>query len=230
MTVNHVTDQLTQLVHRRVFNCYLVREDDGLTLIDTGPAAALRGVWQEIDRTDLALRRVVITHAHGDHIGGLDPLTIEHAGQLEVIVGQREASLLAGDFGLHDGEPAPRPKPRNYAQPQTRPTRSVRDGERVGSLKVIHTPGHTPGHIALLDTRDGTLIAGDALTTLGRTAVSGDLVWRWPFPAIATWNKPLARQSAQRLRDNQPSRLATGHGPVIDDATTALAQAIDRRS
>jgi hypothetical protein len=60
--------------------------------------------------------------------------------------------------------------------------------------------------------------------------VSGDLVWRWPFPAIATWNKPLARQSAQRLRDNQPSRLATGHGPVIDDATTVLAQAIDRRS
>jgi glyoxylase-like metal-dependent hydrolase (beta-lactamase superfamily II) len=99
----------------------------------------------------------VITHAHGDHVGGLDQLTVEHGGQLvEVVAGQREASLLVGDFGLHDGEPAPRPKPRNYAQPQTRPTRGVQDGEHVGSLKVIPTPGHTPGHIALLDTRDGT--------------------------------------------------------------------------
>jgi glyoxylase-like metal-dependent hydrolase (beta-lactamase superfamily II) len=230
MTANRITDQLTQLVHRRVFNCYLVREDDGLTLIDTGPAGALRGVCQQINRTDLALRRIVITHAHGDHLGGLDQLTVEHGGQLELIVGQREAALFAGDFTLHDGEPAPKPKSRNYAQPQTRPTRTVQDGEHVGSLKVIHTPGHTPGHIALLDTRDGTLIAGDALTTLGRTAVSGDLVWRWPFPAMATWNKPLARDSAKRLLDNQPTRLATGHGPVIDDATPALAGAIAHRS
>jgi glyoxylase-like metal-dependent hydrolase (beta-lactamase superfamily II) len=230
MTVNRITDQLTQLVHRRVFNCYLVREDDGLTLIDTGPAGALRGLCQQIDRADLALRRVVITHAHGDHLGGLDQLTAEHGGQLEVVVGQREAALLTGDFALRDGEPEPRPRPRNYGQPQTRPTRTVQHGEHVGSLKVIHTPGHTPGHIALLDARDGTLIAGDALTTLGRTAVSGDLVWCWPFPAIATWNKPLARQSAQRLLDHEPIRLATGHGPVIENATTALAQAIDHRS
>jgi glyoxylase-like metal-dependent hydrolase (beta-lactamase superfamily II) len=230
VTPNRITDQLTQLVHRRVFNCYLVREDDGLTLIDTGPAGALRDVCQQIDRSDLALRRIVITHAHADHVGGLDQLIGEHGGQLDVIVGQREAALLAGDFALRDGEPAPKPKTRNYAQPATRPTRTVQHGEHVGSLKVIDTPGHTPGHIALLDMRDGTLIAGDALTTLGRTAVSGDLVWRWPFPAIATWNKSLARQSAQRLLDHEPIRLATGHGPVIDNATTALAQAIDHRS
>jgi glyoxylase-like metal-dependent hydrolase (beta-lactamase superfamily II) len=82
----------------------------------------------------------------------------------------------------------------------------------------------------VIDTRDHTLIAGDALTTLGRVAVSGDLVWRWPFPALSTWNKPLALQSAQRLLDEQPARLATGHGPIVQDGATALGQAIARAS
>jgi glyoxylase-like metal-dependent hydrolase (beta-lactamase superfamily II) len=50
--------------------------------------------------------------------------------------------------------------------------------QRQCPLRVIATPGHTPGHISLIDVRDGTLLAGDAVSTIGRTAVSGDLVWR----------------------------------------------------
>jgi glyoxylase-like metal-dependent hydrolase (beta-lactamase superfamily II) len=105
-------------------------------------------------------------------------------------------------------------------------TRLVDDRDHIGSLVVLDTPGHTPGHISLLDPRSGTLIAGDAVLTQGRVAVAGDLVLRWPFPALSTWNKPLAADSAQRLLAQRPSRLATGHGPVIDDATPALTRAL----
>jgi hypothetical protein len=70
--------------------------------------------------------------------------------------------------------------------------------------------------------------ATDALTTLGRIAVSGNLDWRWPFPALSTWNKPLALQSAKRLLAEHPPLLASGHGPIIRDACTHLASAITR--
>jgi glyoxylase-like metal-dependent hydrolase (beta-lactamase superfamily II) len=222
--------RLIQIVHRRVFNCYLILENDGLTLIDTGPAGALPTIRAELRRLGKPLRRVLLTHAHGDHLGGLDQLADELGAGLELIVGRREAALLAGDFSLRADEPAPGPKQRNYARPRTQPTRLVDHHDRIGSLKVIATPGHTPGHISAIDTRDGTLIAGDAVTTLGRTAVSGDLVWRWPFPALSTWNRQPALQSAQRLLGEEPTRLATGHGPIVHDGATELRQAVARAS
>jgi len=228
MTASRSASNVVQITYRRLFNCYLVVEDDGLTLIDTGPAGALPAIRAELTRLRKPLRRVLLTHAHGDHLGGLDRLVDELGGELEVIVARRAAPLLAADFALCDGEPAPEPKQRNYGHPRTKPTRLVDDQDMAGSLKVIATPGHTPGHISVIDTRDRTLIAGYAITTLGRVAVSGDLVWRWPFPALSTWNQQLALQSARRLLDEEPVRLATGHGPIVHDATSALALAVAR--
>jgi glyoxylase-like metal-dependent hydrolase (beta-lactamase superfamily II) len=223
-------EHLVQIVHRRVFNCYLVLEDDGLTLIDTGPLGALPAIHAEVQRLAKPLRRVLLTHAHADHVGGLDQIAADLGAELEVIVGRREAALLAGDFSLLESEPTPAPRRRNYGHPRTQPTRLVDDSDLVGSLRVIATPGHTPGHLSLIDTRDGTLIAGDAVTTIGRTAVSGDLVWRWPFPALSTWSKPLALRSARRLLAEQPAVLATGHGAVVAAGTTSLTQAVARAS
>jgi glyoxylase-like metal-dependent hydrolase (beta-lactamase superfamily II) len=223
-----VARHLTPVVHRRVFNCYLVLEDDSLTLVDTGPRGATPAVLAAVRRLDLPLRRVLLTHAHGDHVGGLDLLAQTTGEDLEVIIGRREAALLDGDFSLLDGEPEPGPKRRSYGRSATAPTRLVDDGDQVGSLRIIATPGHTPGHLSALDTRDLTLIAGDAVTTLGRTAVSGDLVWRWPFPALSTWNKALAIDSARRLLEERPARLASGHGPIVHNALSALTDAISR--
>ena len=212
-----------QVTHRGLFNAYVVREEDGVTLVDTGPRGGLAGVRAAIARTGLPLRRIVLTHAHGDHVAGVDVLLEDG---VTLIAGRREARLMAGDLTPASGEARPA-KARSVAAPSATPTRLVADGDRVGSLQVVDTPGHTPGHIALLDTRDGTLIAGDALTTLGRVAVSGDLVWRWPFPALLTWDKAVARSSALRLAELLPARLATGHGPVVDDAEAVIRRALD---
>lgn len=216
---------VTQITYRRVFNAYLVAEDDGLTLIDTGPASARGAVRAAVTAQGGRLRRIVLTHAHADHVAGIDGLVIEHP-DVEIIVGWREAALLAGNLSLRAGEPGPPPKRRSFKTPASKPSGFVTDGDRIGSLSVIDTPGHTPGHLSLLDERDGTLIAGDAVTTIGRTAVSGDLVWRWPFPAFSTWNTDVALASARRLLDAAPRRLATGHGPVVEHATRALGTAI----
>ena len=220
-------DPLVVVTHRRVFNCFLVIEDDGLTLVDTGPAGAAGAIIQQTQTLGLPIRRIVITHGHHDHLGGLDLLVRELAStRPEVFVGEREAPLIRGDFARAPGEPDLPAKARSYRIPQTSPTHTVRAGQMIGSLKVLETPGHTPGHISLLDTRERTLIAGDAIGTIGRTSVSGDLVWRWPFPAFTTWSREIALGSARMLLEERPTRLACGHGPLLTDASERLTAAI----
>ena len=205
-------------------NCYLVVEDDGLTLVDTmlpGSAkrilAAARGIGQPIVR-------IVLTHAHGDHVGSLDALAGE-VSEAEVSIGARDARLLTGDKTLDPGEPDDKLR-GSYPGTATRPGRTLEAGERVGSLEVVPAPGHTPGQVALLDTRDRTLLCADAFSTLGGVATSAKPNPRFPLPALATWHRPTALESARALRALDPSRLAPGHGKVVEQPSAAMDAAI----
>ena len=87
-------------------------------------------------------------------------------------------------------------------------------------------PGHTPGHIALLDERDATLIAGDAFSTLGGVSTTGRINRRFPLPGMATWDRPTANRTAAMLRTLDPAALAVGHGPVVADPAAAIDRAL----
>ncbi|HEY8679906.1 MAG TPA: MBL fold metallo-hydrolase [Candidatus Dormibacteraeota bacterium] len=205
-------------------NCYLVREEDGLTLVDStmsSPAADVARVAAELG---LQLRRVALTHAHGDHVGGVAGVRDGYPGVI-VSIGERDARLLAGDTSLQPGEPQV-PAKGWFVKVPWEPDQQLKPGDRVGSLEVVASPGHTPGHIAFLDVRDRTMIAGDAFQTRGGIAVSGVVRPLFPFPALATWHKPSARSSAHALRKLQPSRLAVGHGDVLEEPLPAMDRAI----
>jgi glyoxylase-like metal-dependent hydrolase (beta-lactamase superfamily II) len=227
MRITHHGTSLIQLTrYPRVFpvNCYLIREDDGLTLIDTGLSGSAAAILDAARALGMPIQRIVLTHAHGDHLGSLDALH-QLLPEAEVLVSARDARFLAGDMRLDPDEP--QTKLRGWYQTiTTRPTRLLSDGDRVGALQVVSTPGHTPGHIALFDPRDGSLIAGDAFQTRAGVAVSGTVRWLFPFPALATWNRPLALTSARRLRGLTPSRLAVGHGAVLEQPLSTMDQAI----
>ena len=90
-------------------------------------------------------------------------------------------------------------------------------GDRVGSLEVVEAPGHTPGHVAYLDTRDRTVLAGDIFTTLGGTAVSSHFTLPFPLAAMSTWDKEHNLESARTLRALEPHLLAVGHGDALRD-------------
>ncbi len=217
--------QLTQ--HPRVFpvNVYLVGEDDGFTLIDTGMAGGEGFMIEAARERGAEIRRVVLTHAHGDHVGSLDALRAA-LPEAEIAISARDARFLAGDMSLDPDEPQARLR-GGWRVCETRPDRLLSSGEKVGSLEVIASPGHTPGHVSLLDTRDGTLIAGDAFQTRGGVAVAGTFRPLFPFPALATWHRPTALESARTLRALHPSRMAVGHGEVLEDPLGAMDRAIE---
>ena len=220
----HLT-QLTRFPRMFPVNCYLVREDDGLTLIDAAIGGCEQAILAAARRSGAPIRRIVLTHAHGDHVGSLDALH-RLLPEAEVIISAREARVLAGDRSPAPDEPQA-PLRGAFQSIATRPTRLVNNGDLIGSLRVVAAPGHTPGQIALFDQRDGSLIAGDAFQTRAGLAVAGTLRLLFPFPSIATWHRPTALESARRLRALAPRRLGVGHGEVLDHPLDALDRAIE---
>jgi glyoxylase-like metal-dependent hydrolase (beta-lactamase superfamily II) len=211
-----------------IVNAFLVEEDDGLTLIDTtmNPGAA-KAILAAAGKAGSPIVRIAITHAHQDHIGGLDGLVAELPG-VEVLISARDAKLLAKDKTPEPGEPADAKLRGGFSGAKTKPTRLLAPGDRVGSLEVVAAPGHTPGQVAFLDTRDRTLIAGDAYSTLGGVATTAKTNPRFPLPALATWHRPTALETASALRALDPARLAVGHGRTIENPGAAMDAAIAR--
>jgi glyoxylase-like metal-dependent hydrolase (beta-lactamase superfamily II) len=214
-----LTSTLTQLTQFRFVNAYLVQEEDGLTLVDTMMGKAVDGI---LAAAGGALRRIALTHGHGDHVGALDALKERLGDSVEVLMPELDARIHAGEQVVEGKLPG------SWPQLSTRPDVRLAEGDRVGSLEVVAAPGHTPGHVALLDTRDRTLIAGDVFTTYGSPQVTNHFYWRFPFAAMATWDKRVDAESARRLRALEPSLLAVGHGPALRSPAAAMDAALAR--
>ena len=224
MKVTTSSNNLFQLTQLGAMNCYLVREDDGFTLIDTTMSGQAQSIMQEAQKLGLPITRILLTHAHVDHVGSLDALH-DALPQAQIAISERDARFLSGDKSLDPSEPQV-PLRGGYPVCKTKPTLLLHEGDRIGSLEVIATPGHTPGHIAFLDTRDRSTIVGDAFQTLGGVAVSGTFKILFPLPALATWHKGLALESARKLLALQPSTLSVGHGRMLNNPQAAMERAI----
>ncbi|UYZ22915.1 MBL fold metallo-hydrolase [Mesobacillus jeotgali] len=218
--------QLTFMPRFFPVNCYFIEEEDGLTLIDAALPYSAKPILQAAEKIGKPIKRIVLTHAHGDHIGALDELKAKL--NVPVYISARDSRLLAGDTSLDSTEPQTPIRggvPKNI---KTKPDMLLNEGDESGSLLAISTPGHTPGSMSFLDQRTNILIAGDAFQTRGGTAVSGVTIPWFPFPAMATWNKEAALQSARKIRELKPTLLAVGHGELLRSPVAPIEKAIQK--
>jgi glyoxylase-like metal-dependent hydrolase (beta-lactamase superfamily II) len=218
------TPTVTRVSRFGLVNIYLVAEEDGLTVVDTGLPGSAKAIMKAAEALGAPIRRIALTHAHGDHIGSVDALAAA-LPDVEVLISARDARLLKKDMTLDPGEPQDKLR-GSYPGAKTAPTRTFEPGERVGSLEVVAAPGHTPGHVAFLDTRDGTLLAGDAYTTINGVETTARKPIGFPLAGMATWSPEVELASARALRALNPTRLAPGHGKIVDDPGAAMDRAI----
>ncbi|MFI0905611.1 MBL fold metallo-hydrolase [Streptomyces sioyaensis] len=160
-------------------NAFLVDGDDGLTLVDVGWSSAPKTLLDVVAERRLKpteVKRIVLTHAHPDHVQGAAELRRLTGAQ--VVIHRDDADWLpVGRVPAHGrsgalGRIIDR-LPMLHWTPFTA-DRTVTDGELIdGSdgLRVIHTPGHSPGHIALHHEPSSTILVGDAVFHRGELAL-----------------------------------------------------------
>jgi len=214
-----LTPNLIQLTRFHFVNAFLVREDDGFTLVDTTLGGAADGLIEAARQAGAPIVRIALTHGHGDHIGSLDQLKAKLPGA-QVLIPELDARIIAGEQVVEGKVPG------SWKQVATTPDVRLQAGDRVGSLEVVATPGHSPGHVAFLDTRDRAVISGDTFTSYGSLAVSNHYSFPFPFAAMATWDRAKDLEAAKTLRALDPSLLVVGHGPARRSPAAAMDAAI----
>jgi glyoxylase-like metal-dependent hydrolase (beta-lactamase superfamily II) len=219
MRTTKVTDNLTQLNRLRFVNAYLVREDDGFTLVDTTIGGGADALIAAAKAAGGEITRIALTHGHGDHVGSLDALKAKLGDNVQLLMPELDARIHAGEKVVD------RKLTGSWPKLTTTPDVRLKAGDRVGSLEVIASPGHSPGHVSFLDTRDRSLIAGDSFTTLGGVAVTSHAYWRFPLAGAASFDKPQAAASGRAQCELAPTWLVVGHGPAIPNPVEKMRAA-----
>jgi glyoxylase-like metal-dependent hydrolase (beta-lactamase superfamily II) len=206
---------------------WLIYGEGGWTLIDSGPESSADLLVNAIARTTRGQgpTRVLLTHAHYDHSGGLNAVYIQW--QPQIICHSAEAEFVTGERDYRD---LPTRNPIFWIGREFFPTphiglavnRQLQRGESVAGMVVIHLPGHSPGHIGFLHSIDQAMICGDALMTRGGRIT--------PPMRIATADTKLAQASMQRLGELDFKHLLPSHGkPILDTGHEAMLHALGRR-
>jgi len=222
--------ELTPGIHRintGASNAYLIVDDAGLALVDTGLPGSGKKILALIGalgRRPEEITRIILTHQHPDHIGGAADLVA--ASGAEVWAHPLDTPAIEGT-GKRDGPKGPLGMVFNLAIfPRLRPVKvahPLNDGETApvlvseGGLRVVATPGHTLGHVALYLASRKLLFAGDALRHSGEKVV--------PSPAMFNRDQAQALRSFADLTRLEIEASLPGHGaPILSGAGARLAQ------
>jgi glyoxylase-like metal-dependent hydrolase (beta-lactamase superfamily II) len=211
-------------------NAYLVADDAGLALVDTGLPGSGKKILALIDalgRRPEEITRIILTHQHPDHIGGAADLVATSGAEVWAhpldtpaieATGKRDAPK--GPLGLLFSVII---IPRLQAVKVTHP---LSDGETLpvltseGGLRVVATPGHTLGHVSLYLASRKLLLAGDVLRHSGEKIV--------PSPAMFNRDQAQALRSFADLTRMEIEASLPGHGaPIMRGAGGRLAQAVE---
>lgn len=175
---------------------FILRRGDEVAVVDTLIAGHIHALDEALGLaggSHAAIRYIILTHHHQDHTGGLTDLA-QRAPQARILAGGRDVDAIRSDTGIGvDG---------------------LEDGDTVFGLDVIATPGHTPGHISLLDPQSSTLFLGDVVGNIGALDRG---------PAAFTHDSALAERSLRALAERQFDVALPSHGgPLSNRASDTL--------
>ncbi|ALU40135.1 Zn-dependent hydrolase [Kocuria flava] len=239
MFTRAVADGVHRLTRAHV-NCYLVEDDDGLTLVDAGLPSMwplLQDALDELGRTPADVKALLLTHAHFDHVGFAR--RAEDEWDLPVHGHPADARLAAHPYRY-------RPERNRFLYPLTHPRSlpllarmagagalTVRGVRRLrplgtggpvpvpGGPVVVHTPGHTDGHVVLDLPGRSTVLSGDALVTLAPyTGRRGPQI----VASAATKDTATALASLDAVAATGAGTVLPGHGERWTQGAEAAAR------
>jgi glyoxylase-like metal-dependent hydrolase (beta-lactamase superfamily II) len=199
-------------------NAFLIADEGGLALVDSGLPKrkdAILSTVAGIARQPADLKHILITHHHVDHMGSLADL--KEASDAKSYAHPADSPIVRGD------EPQPGPNPSSLLgklvgpllerlSPEPRAAAvdvEVEDGEELpiaGGIRVVHTPGHTPGHLAFLLAAKKVLFVGDAAANILRLG---------PPMGMYTADREQAKESIRKLAGLEFDIACFGHGRVL---------------
>ena len=206
-----------------VANSYIILDPDGLTIIDAGLPRSEKKILAyvvSLGKSAQDVKRIILTHSDLDHVGALASLqkatgAHTYASQIEskaIAAGQPSRQISPSGFSLRRilfamvgpfFKATPFQVAEILTEGQTLPV--------LGGLRVVETPGHSPGHISLFAPEVGLLFCGDSMVT-------DDNGIRDSRPAV-TWDEAQAKKSVRKQAELGASIVCSGHGPAVMDAT-----------
>lgn len=211
--------------------------DDPITLVDTGPKTeeAFHSLRDQVEAAGVRLeqiRRIIISHTHEDHAGlaarlkGISGATVyvhpwdahRLTGERDYLVGRKMLAQVGVPVPVIDAFEVRWRQYRTLLDPLP-DVQLLDEGDEVtfetGAFRVLHTPGHTPGHICLWREGEKVLIAAD---TVLKRITPNPVINLDPrdsnrrFPSLSMYLRTL-----ERLRDLAPTLIHTGHGEQVLD-------------
>ena len=211
-------------------HAYLIEAPEGLLLIDTlydTDAAQILSLIKHLGHGPQDIRHIIMTHAHRSHLGGL--ALLKSLSGAPVYAHEWESDLISGDRAAQQVSWRPQPAFRTYVyqlgnnlnltrHPPASVDCFIHEGDTVGPLRVLATPGHSPGHLAFYWAERRALFTGDAVVNWPHFELG------WPGFLL---NKRAHRQSLAKLAEIDADALCVGHGPPIaKDGASLMRRAL----
>ena len=203
-------------------NVYVVINGKELTLIDTGlprNAKKILNYIQELGYQPSDISTIILTHFHLDHVGSA--LLLKNATKAKVAVHKEEVDYVSGKKRPPKlGNLFYRAVSSIVKASPVQPDLILNDGDKIGHLRIIHTPGHTPGSISILDEERQVLFVGDSLRTKGNKVVG-------PSEEFSV-DKTKAKESIGKIAALKFDIMLPGHGePLRQGASDAVKKFYD---